>query len=182
MSENYISRDLEWIQSFVVDGGDPETYGQPPTEQALRRIIFRKNNSRSAAFVLALAKRQPKNITNGAPIDTTEALSVYNKKQFHHIYPEAYLKRTLPDVERGYLINYCLLAAAENAKISDSDPNIYLPELARGLGEHADEAFASNLLPAPSEFDYGSASLEEFIDARLSLVAEEMRVLCSGGM
>ncbi|AGZ40121.1 DUF262 domain-containing protein [Actinoplanes friuliensis] len=179
-SENFISKDLEGIQNFVVSGGDLDAYGSIPSDAALRRITFRKNNSRSAAFVLALAKQGPVNLTNGAPIDTSDALSVYNKKQFHHIYPEAYLRNNRPDVERNYLLNFCMLAASENNKVSDDDPNVYLPQLAADLGGHADSVFRSNLMPAPSDLDYGKATLEEFLEARLPIVREVMSTLCEG--
>ena len=84
--DDFITRDLVAVQRFVLDGAvDPDTFGAVPTERTLLSMIFRKNNSRSRAFILALAKQQPRNLTNGAAIDTSVALSVYNKKQFHHI-------------------------------------------------------------------------------------------------
>ncbi|WP_189081801.1 DUF262 domain-containing protein [Mangrovihabitans endophyticus] len=181
-SENFISKDLEGIQKFVIDGGDIESYGSIPSDATLRGLVFRKNNSRSAAFILALAKQGPVNLTNGAAIDTSEALSVYNKKQFHHIYPEAYLRNRYPKTERNYLLNFCMLAASENNKISDDVPNDYLPQLAVDLGEHADLVFGSNLMPAPSEFNYADASLEDFLAARLPIVKRVMNKLCEGNV
>ncbi len=56
-------------------------------------MSFRSNTSRSRAYILALAAKSPRNITNGARIDTDDALSMYNKKQYHHFYPRAYLKK-----------------------------------------------------------------------------------------
>jgi hypothetical protein len=94
--DTFVTRDLEGIQDFVLNGGDPDIYGGVLEEATLKSMIFRKNNSRSRAFTLALAKHTPRNITNGNSIDTSEALSVYNKKQFHHIFPEAFLRRTEP--------------------------------------------------------------------------------------
>jgi hypothetical protein len=179
-SEAYISRDLGGIQDFVINGGDPTSYGQLPSKDALRRIVFRKNNSRSAAFVLALAKQNPRNITNGAPIDTAHALSVYNKKEFHHVYPEAFLRRTRPEVERSYLLNFCMLAAAENGKISDADPNVYIPYFAGRLGDEADAVYRSNLMPEPGTFDYSNATLEDFISARLPIVLDAIDELAKG--
>jgi hypothetical protein len=179
-SEAFISRDLEGIHSFVMTGGDPASYGQIPSEATLRRVIFRKNNSRSAAFVLAMAKYGPRNITNGAPVDTAQALSVYNKKQFHHIYPEAFLKRTRPEVERSQLLNFCILAAAENGKVSDSDPNVYIRHYVDELGADADAVYRSNLMPEPSNFDYSKATLEDFVAARSFMVLKAVEELADG--
>jgi hypothetical protein len=180
-SENFISKDLEGIQHFVLEGGDIDSYGQLPSGGVFQRIVFRKNNSRSAAFILALAKQGPLNITNGAPIDTTDALSVYNKKQFHHIFPEAFLRVTRPEIERNYLLNFCMLAASENNLVSDADPNIYIPQLVDQLGTRADAVFRSNLMPKPSSFDYANASLEDFMRERLPIVQETIEELCGGG-
>jgi hypothetical protein len=179
-SEAFISRDLEGIQEFVVRGGDPEAYGAVPNQRVIKSIVFRKNNSRSRAFVLALAKQGPRNLTNGAQIDTADALSIFNKKQFHHIYPEAYLKNHFPGEERSLLPNICMLAASENNLISDADPHIYLPTRATRLGSQADSIFRSNVLPLPREFDYVTASLAEFIDARASLIEAIVTELCTG--
>lgn len=179
-SEAFVSRDLQVIQGFVLDRGDPETFGTIPNLRTIRSIVFRKNNSRSRAFILALAKEGPRNLTNGATIDTSEALSVYNRKQFHHIFPEAYLKRTAPGQERSLLLNFCMLAASENNWISDADPHYYLPTVARKLGPNADEVFRSNILPPPSEFDYAKANLASFMDARAPLIEELINERCAG--
>jgi hypothetical protein len=127
-----------------------------------------------------MAKNNPRNITNGAAIDTAQALSVYNKKQFHHVYPEAFLKRTRPDTERSQLLNFAMLAAGENGKVSDQDPNTYIPHYANELGPEADLVYRSNLMPEPSSFDYSTATLEEFIDARLPIVLKAIADLADG--
>jgi len=180
-SEAFISRDLEGIQNFVLRGGDADAYGGIPSRRLIQSTIFRKNNSRSRAFVLTLAKQSPRNLTNGSNIDTAEALSIFNKRQFHHIFPEAYLKRYFPDEERNLLMNICMLAAAENNFISDSNPHEYLPKVIQNLGPEADAVFRSNILPSPSEFQYSTANLATFVEARTPLVEEIVTELCNGG-
>ena len=180
--DDFVTRDLSAVQKFVIEAKpEPEWLGAIPDNAAIRSMIFRKNNSRSRAFVLALAKQRPCNITNGAVIDTSVALSVYNKKQFHHIFPEAFLRRTRPEVERNYLLNFCVLAAAENNFVGDKDPQQYLPRAIQALGEKADHVFGSNLLPLPSKYAYGSASLEDFMAARAPIIERVVRDLCDGG-
>jgi hypothetical protein len=105
---------------------------------------------------------------------------VYNKKQFHHIHPEAFLKRTRPEMERSQLLNFCILSAAENGKVSDSDPNVYIPYYVNQLGAEADSVYRSNLLPEPSSFDYSTATLEDFINARIPIVVKAVEVLADG--
>lgn len=122
-------------------------------------MVFRKNNSRSRAFALVLAKANPRNLTNGNSIDPADALSVYNKKQFHHIFPEAFLRRLDPLIERSYTLNFCMLAASENNLVADKDPAGYLPELIEQLGSNADAVLTSNLMPGSASYDYSRAEL-----------------------
>lgn len=179
--DDFVTRDLAAIQRFVVDGDVPaEAYGAVPDKTTLKGMIFRKNNSRSRAFSLALAKQSPRNLTNGNSIDTAVALSIYNKKQFHHIFPEAFLRKNKPEAERNYVLNFCMLAASENNLISDADPQEYLPQVISELGADAASVFASNLMPSPQDFDYGTASLEAFIEARVEIVQTAIESLCTG--
>lgn len=180
--DTFVTSDLEAIQAFVLAGDDSaaEAYGAVPTDKALKSMVFRKNNSRSRAFTLVLAKAGPRNLTNGNSIDASDALSAYNKKQFHHIFPEAFLRRLNPSIERSFTLNFCMLAASENNLVADKDPALYLPELIAQLGANASAVLKSNLLPDSTEYDYSTADLMTFIDARYPLVRDAIEQLCSG--
>jgi hypothetical protein len=105
---------------------------------------------------------------------------MFNKKEFHHIYPKAHLTRVRTTDEINSLANICMLAAVENRAVSDSDPSDYLPRL---ISEHPDDApavFASNLLPSPTEHDYSSLSYTEFLRLRSEIVHARMKHLCYG--
>jgi hypothetical protein len=73
-----------------------------------------------------------------------------------------------------------MLAAAENNWVSDQNPQEYLPRLIDDLGDEADAVFGSNLLPRPSDYDYGETRLQSLLDARGPLVKGEIERLCSG--
>jgi hypothetical protein len=180
-SEFFVSRDLAAIEAYVVNGHeDADQFGVAPSEATINRLTFRKNNSRSRAFVLGMAKLGPRNVTNGAVIDVADALSAYNKKQFHHVFPQAYLKRLDPELERNFLLNFVMLAASENNDISDADPTTYLPKCIEALEERAEDVFTSNLLPKPREFDYAAGTYDEFRTARAPLVFALVSELCAG--
>lgn len=179
--EGFVSNDIKAVYEFIVDdAGRAEDFGDPPAVPDWKAIGFRSNVSRSRAYVLALAAARPRNLTNGAVIDPAEALSSYNKKQFHHVYPRAFLKRIGASTNDNLLINICMLAAAANNLIKDSDPAKYIPAAVAMLGTDADEVFHSNMLPVPSSFDYGTATYEQFLDARIALVASTVQTLCAG--
>ena len=132
------------------------------------------------AFVLALAAKRPLSLINGRTIDVAVALSRYNKKEFHHIYPSAYLKRMKAPGQHNALANICMLPAAENNEISDTDPHAYLPECAAGLSGNAERVFESNFLPSPRTFRYASAGFDQFSEARAKLIAPFVQKLCGG--
>jgi hypothetical protein len=181
--ESIVSNDLLTIHDFVVNEvGQPKSFGLPPEEDYWKKIVFRSNNSRTRAYILALALRRPRNLTNGAVIDTASALSQFNKKQFHHIYPRAYLKRIEAPQEHNAIANICMLAASENNWISDANPNAYLPMCVNELGESAEDVFASNLLPSPTKFNFLNASYDEFLNERSKIIGQFVNNLCEGNI
>jgi len=178
--ETFVSSDIERVGKFVLRGeGGPATFGEVPSDVEWRKTYFRINAARSRALALTLAKAGPRCILNGAVIDVQEALSAFNKKQFHHVYPRAHLKRANAE-DDNLVLNICLLPAAANLKISDQDPTQYLPRLQNELGEQADAIFASNMLPKPSGFPYHKATYEEFVAERLKLLHNLVSSLCNG--
>lgn len=179
--EGFVTKDLEAIQKFVLDEqGDASFIGEPPTADQLTKSNFRISNSRARAFILALAIKKPRNLTNAAAIDTSVALSHFNRKQFHHLFPRGYLKRSSDPNEHNSIINVCMLAASENNAISDTDPHEYFPQCIKNLGENAEQVFLSNLLPHPDTLDYANASYERFLQERVKLVSGYVKSLCDG--
>jgi hypothetical protein len=82
------------------------------------------------------------------------------KKQFHHIYPRAHLKRIGASGNHNSIANICILAASENRLISDDNPHVYLPKCVTDLGNQATAVFATNLLPDPASFHTPRRHLE----------------------
>lgn len=180
-SENFISSDIKAVQEFIINGiGLAETFGDVLSTSTLRNVEFRSNNSRSRAFILTLATRNPRNLTNGASIDTSEALSAFNKKQYHHIYPKGFLKRINIVEGQNSLVNICMLSASENNRIGDKDPREYLPESVETLGAEAESVFASNYMPSPAEFNYRELNFPDFLDMRAILLSDSIDKLCNG--
>jgi hypothetical protein len=180
-SDSAVSDDLEQIHGFVVNqNSSPDQFGRAPDIGVWEKGAFRSNNSRSRAFVSALALKNPRNLTNGSTIDVSDALSSFNQKEFHHVYPRAYLKLIKAPGEHNAVANICMLAASENKKISDSNPNIYMSDCVDTLGGQAEAVFASNLLPSPLSFVYAQADYKQFLDARAAMIDAYVRDLCDG--
>lgn len=179
-SDSFLSSDIINITTFIIDKQiDSPSFDFESSIANLKNVLFRSNNSSTRAYVLALACMNPQNITNGARIDTSDALSVYNRKQFHHIYPQAYLKR-LGITETNSLMNICILAASENNSISDQNPNEYIPNLIDSLGDRFESIFSSNLLPILSKDEYRNLNYDSFLELRTEIVYEYVKKLCLG--
>lgn len=178
-SEAFISKDIELVNNFVSSGTGNFDYLVPSTE-TLQDLTFHRKNSRSKAFILALATLNPRNILSGASIDTSVALSDFNKKQFHHVYPKAYLDRVKSQENPNSLLNICFLSMQENNRISDQDPNVYIPNSIVAHGNNAKQIFKSNLLPDPTKVDYSKLTYKDFLQERSKLAYELITELCDG--
>lgn len=178
--ENFISRDLEIVRRYVLDGiGEPEQFGAVPLAADWAKTQFKSNVSRSRAYILALAAAAPRNLPNGMIVDVQNALSSYNKKEYHHVYPRAYLKALGENETSNVLGNIVMLTAASNKAISDSSPAIYIPSITALLGSECDAVFLSNLLPAPSGFDYSKSTYADFLAARGPIISKHVAGLVS---
>lgn len=173
---------MKCIEDYILKGTDvPGLFSKMPSVGELKNMLFRSNNSRTRAYILLLASLAPRNITNGMTIDIQDALSIFNKKQYHHIYPQAYLKGLGINQDKiNSISNICILAASENNYVSDKNPNIYIPELIDKLGDEYEKIFLSNLLPILERKDYEKISFDEFINLRSEEIYKRMKNLCDG--
>jgi hypothetical protein len=179
--ENFLSKDMTTVYEYVSGkAGKANDFGDPPKSDFWTRVAFRANNSVSLAFILALASKGPRNLTNGASIDVAHALSHFNKKEFHHIYPKNYLKTSGAVGEFNALANICMLASSENKQISDKDPNEYLPLQIQNLDTTANDVFHSNVMPTPSDCDYSILTFSDFLAARSTIIVNLVNSLCEG--
>ena len=95
------------------------------------RTSFRVGAAATKTFVLLLANNDPKSLLSGKNIDLDKVLQRYNRSEFHHIYPRAFLREIgVADAEINVLGNFCFLSAAENKNIGRKRPSVYLNDLA----------------------------------------------------
>lgn len=94
---------------------------------------FRVGTAATKTFVLMLANNGPRSLLSGKAIDLDKVLQRYNRSEFHHIYPRAYLREQgLPDGAINVLGNFCFLSAAENKNIGRKHPSVYIADLVGG--------------------------------------------------
>lgn len=91
---------------------------------------FRVGAAATKTFVLLLANNHPQSLLSGKSIDLDKVLQRYNRSEFHHIYPRAFLRDNgVPDAHVNVLGNFCFLSAAENKSIGKKRPSVYVSEL-----------------------------------------------------
>lgn len=115
------------------------------------------------AFILMLAAQRPKSIVNGGDVQIGRVLAAGNKSEFHHLFPQAFLKSNgLDPSQVNCLANFCMLSASDNKKVGSKSPIQYRDKLA----ENVDILLPSNLIP-PSLF---SDDFRRFVDDRSKLL------------
>lgn len=93
---------------------------------------FNRSSIATKTFILLLAHNKPLTFIQGTSINLDNVLSQGNSKEFHHIFPKAYLKRfgdTYKDEKINCLANFTILIRTDNNKIKDNPPIQYLNEM-----------------------------------------------------
>lgn len=164
----------------LIDGDDNQLYVRVSlVENELLKRQFIKNSAFCKTLVLMFITKGPRNITNGEKIDPALALSAYNQKEFHHIFPQDFLKNLgVPHEKRNNVCNICLLSASQNRYVSNETPSIYLNESADNLNYDAEAVFKSNLIPFGDTAGWRIDDYDMFLDQRSELIIQEIKRLC----
>lgn len=88
--------------------------------------LFSVTSVNTKTFIAMLASNSPKSFISGANVDLSKTLQKASSKEFHHIFPDKFLKKQgLPRKEIFPLANFCFLNNADNQKIKDKSPKTY---------------------------------------------------------
>jgi hypothetical protein len=133
---------------------------------------FSKANSLTRAFLLLMAQNNPIDLVQNVKIDITKSLSEYNRKQYHHIFPNAFLKRQgFPQNKIFSLTNFCFLPADSNKKISSKSPSKYFFDLIPTANFNS--ILSSNLIPLTKEL-YEKDNYNDFLERRAELIITDV--------
>lgn len=140
---------------------------------ALFMKTWRINSTAAKATICLLAQMDPRSFPSDAPIDLGTTLAAYNARQFHHIYPKAYLsKHGIPFHESNVIANICMLTANDNNAISDANPSVYFSRIPARIRV---EAFRRALIPV--DYRDGTKLYVDFVrerSAHLAAIATEL--------
>lgn len=91
--------------------------------------------------------------------------------QFHHLFPQAVLKRAGVDKQRiNDICNLSFISGRTNRKISDKEPAVYLPDIVGKLGDHA---LRRQSIPDDTAL-WAVDQYDAFLAARRQLVADRL--------
>lgn len=157
------------------DFGEVNKIRYSVTKSELIETKFSKANALTRALLLLMAQKQPLDLVKNTRIDIVQSLSKYNRKQFHHIFPNAFLKKQgFPHNKIFSLSNFCFLPADTNKKISKKKPSDYFFNLIPQ--DDFNEILNSNLIPLTKDI-FTTDNYNDFLDKRAELIVNEMDIV-----
>jgi hypothetical protein len=100
--------------------------------QVLRDTEYRRPGPVSNGFFCLLRLTRPRYLEDGAEIPLGDVSSRRNRRDKHHIFPRALLKKHgIGERRANSLLNICYLVARENQSVSKRAPRDYLDDLPR---------------------------------------------------
>jgi hypothetical protein len=132
----------------LLKAGRPNTLGDFPvliTKEFFVQNAFRVNTVNTTSFVLMLAQRAPLDFVSGQPVALADVLRDYNRSEFHHLFPRAFLTaRGVPPEQHGPLANFAFLSKADNIALGGVAPSAYRARMPQQL----DNILKAALCPA----------------------------------
>ncbi|SMY18462.1 DUF262 domain-containing protein [Photobacterium aquimaris] len=150
------------------------------TEEILMKSVFNIRNPLTRSFLLLQAQLNPRDLINGNLINIGNVLSNYNRKEFHHVFPDSYLKQKMnisTKDERFKLLNFCFLSSASNKKISNKSPSDYTKQLIQA--DKLLDILKSNLLPDQTSL-YFDNHYNNFLRKRAKLTIATLQSMIKG--
>ena len=120
--------------------------------------------------MLLLAQKNPKNLVNGTVVELGIALSAFNRKEYHHIFPQKYLKgKSIPTNKINSLCNFTFLPAESNKIISSKSPSEYILDIKNN--DMLRDVLNTNLLPLDIEI-YKKNEYDKFLEERAANIKQ----------
>ncbi|MGV0068702.1 GmrSD restriction endonuclease domain-containing protein [Mycobacterium colombiense] len=132
---------------------------------------FNISTVNTRAFVLLLTQQQPLSFISGSNVTLSGVLQRYNRNEFHHLMPRAFLKdRGFDAADINRLTNFAIISSAENNALSGAAPSEYRAKMPAAKIP----LILSRSLVPESLFD---DDYEEFTDHRAELLLKAAQVL-----
>ncbi|MBZ4410569.1 DUF262 domain-containing protein [Myxococcus sp. XM-1-1-1] len=172
-SRRYSSGTLRYLKTDIEEmnklrAGERSELGNFPVSVGVDFYLnnaFRIDSVNSKTFILQLARRAPLNLISNTPVDLRVVLREYNRNEFHHLYPKAFMKGREHNQDIDCLANIAFLSKAENNKISGSAPSAYRQQMPVDVDDILGRMLAGSALFGD---DY-----DDFVEERSRLLADD---------
>jgi hypothetical protein len=174
-SETLLDQDLATLR----DGGGPDQLVDRLVNQVGRLAILPEDlagrTSRSALFktmFLAFRDAGAHDWQSNLRISVNHSGSA-DKLQFHHVFPRAFLKKSIPHIKQGQIddiANLAFIGGSTNRNISAKDPAVYIPAL---IADGREQELRCQDVPTEVAL-LDSANYEDFLIARRLLIADRL--------
>lgn len=164
------------LEIIKLKDGKPNNLGdfdKRVDESFFKNNSFSTNYVNSKTFILMLAAEKPLNFTDGSVVALESVLRNCNKKEFHHIYPQKYLKSLGVDSKLiNSLANICILSRGVNNSLSGDKPSIYRQHMPTE-NELVKKITSQSLCPEDIFHD----NFEKFLNQRLEILVKKANEL-----
>ena len=175
-----MASDLTGVREFAEGRAEElEVAAVQPGINIWRARQFRTNNAHSKMLGLMLSHNGALDLLTGQKLTLSRSLAWSNNREYHHIFPQAYLKRTgvIPKAI-NCLANFALLSSSSNKTIKDSSPSAYFRLCEQDLGDQFNEVIAANLISDEALDAALNNDFERFIEARSLTLQDRANTLC----
>ncbi|MBG6191668.1 hypothetical protein IWX64_002635 [Arthrobacter sp. CAN_A212] len=125
----------------------------------------------SKTFILMLVQASPLSFVSGSPVSLKNVLQSYNRSEFHHLLPRAFLGgRAFPTEKVNALANFAMISASDNKTLGGVAPSVYRTR----MPETKIPAILAAALCPNSLFD---DDYDSFISARAQVLAAKANSL-----
>ena len=174
--EGKIADDVKKIDKLIKNEEVVFSYIIP---QITEERIIEQNYSLRSAFCKTImclyANQNPKHLENNMPVDF-DAFSKFNAVEYHHIFPQNYLKREQPENfdSKDSITNIAFVPSGANKKFRDKSPRDYLKELSN---PSIDLALKSHLISNYKESGLLENDFTKFLNYRAKIILKQIKSL-----
>lgn len=166
-----LNRDIE--EAANLREGRPSALGDfsSTIEQDFFEQAFTIGTVNTRTFILLLAQQEPLSFVSGQPVTLSSVLQAYNRNEFHHLMPRAYLKSLGRETWHiNALVNFAIISASDNKTLGGVAPSEYKKHIpAAKLQLILDRSLCPDALFTD---DY-----DQFVSARFSRLRQAARSL-----
>lgn len=158
--------DVIEMRALLQDENHPFKFPSGENKVDFLRGNFSAGTANSKTLIILLNSMKPKSLLSGALVKTDEVLRKGSKHEYHHIFPQAFL-RSLGSTKKeiNSLANICFLTRSDNNTIKDKNPAEYLLDVP---AEKKPEYLSLALCPTDTE----KLSYQDFLIARVKLLED----------